>query len=378
MDYKRKAAHNASVGADEEQPNNVFSDIIIAHNYNNCNSIGNYRDNLNILSNPYYVHTLTLTEIYNTPYECKEPIIDGLLYTGAYLFVGSPKVGKSFLMAQLAYHVSTGKPMWDYNVHQFGVAYFALEHDFGSIQQRMFRMFGDEANDNLRIGISIGTIDGILEQQLDYFSKEHPNVKLIIIDTLQRIRENSNDYSYKNDYQAIAKIKAFADNNKLCIVLVHHTRKQKSEDNFDMILGTNGLLGAADAAFVLYKDKHASEIATLEISGRDLQEQKLILKKNPCTLYWELQDKVTELWKEPPDPFIEAITGLVTADSPDWAGTATELQGTIGIDIPINSITKRLNINASRLLNEHRIVYRNNRTHDGRRIELHYIPRDSS
>ena len=36
------------------------------------------------------------------------PIIDGFLYPGVYLFVGAPKVGKSFLMAQLAYHVSTG------------------------------------------------------------------------------------------------------------------------------------------------------------------------------------------------------------------------------------------------------------------------------
>ena len=86
----------------------------------------------------------------------------------------------------------------------------------------------------------------------------------------------------------------------------------------------------------------------------------------------------TELWKEPPDPFLEAIAKFVTADSPDWAGTATDLLEKTGADIPVNSITKRLNINASRLYNEHSIVYKSSRTHDGRRIELHYIPRDSS
>ena len=118
--------------------------------------------------------------------------------------------------------------------------------------------------------------------------------------------------------------------------------------------------------------------ATLEISGRDQQEQKLILAKNPDTLYWELQSKETELWKEPPDPFLKAISKFVTADNPDWAGTATELLEKTGADIPVNSITKRLNINASRLYNEYSIVYRSSRTRDGRRIELHYQLRDSS
>lgn len=65
-----------------------------------------------------------------------------------------------------------------------------------------------------------------------------------------------------------------------------------------MISGTNGLLGAADGAFILYKDKRTSNTATLEISDRDQQEQKLILVKNSETLYWELQSKETELWKE--------------------------------------------------------------------------------
>ena len=73
------------------------------------------------MTDPYYIHVMTLSELYDTVYENKLPIIDGLLYAGVYLFVGAPKVGKSFLMAQLAYHVSTGKPMWEYNVHKYDV-----------------------------------------------------------------------------------------------------------------------------------------------------------------------------------------------------------------------------------------------------------------
>ena len=59
-----------------------------------------------------------MNELYETVYQSRPPVIDGLLYSGTYLFAGAPKVGKSFFMAQLAYHISTGQPLWNYEVHQ--------------------------------------------------------------------------------------------------------------------------------------------------------------------------------------------------------------------------------------------------------------------
>ena len=379
MSDNEKAAPNAPTAIGVEQSNQSLNNSIIAENSENfkCEEV-DYQEIIRRMTDPYYIHVMTLSELYDTVYENKLPIIDGLLYAGVYLFVGAPKVGKSFLMAQLAYHVSTGKSMWEYNVHKYDVAYFALEDDFARIQKRLYRMFGSERNDNLLFATKVDSINGVLEQQLNSFQQTHPNVKLIIIDTLQKIRESSSDYNYGNDYQVISKLKEFADSRGLCLLLVHHTRKQKSEDNFDMISGTNGLLGAADGAFILYKDKRTSNTATLEISGRDQQEQKLILVKNSETLYWELQSKETELWKEPPEPLLEAIAEFITAENADWAGTATELLEKTNLNIPVNSITKRLNVNAGRLFNEYGIIYKSSRTHDGRRIELHYQPRDSS
>ena len=379
MSDNEKAAPNAPTAIGVEQSNQSLNNSIIAENSENfkCEEV-DYQEIIRRMTDPYYIHVMTLSELYDTVYENKLPIIDGLLYAGVYLFVGAPKVGKSFLMAQLAYHVSTGKSMWEYNVHKYDVAYFALEDDFARIQKRLYRMFGSERNDNLLFATKVDSINGVLEQQLNSFQQAHPNVKLIIIDTMQKIRESSSDYNYGNDYQVISKLKEFADSRGLCLLLVHHTRKQKSEDNFDMISGTNGLLGAADGAFILYKDKRTSNTATLEISGRDQQEQKLILVKNSETLYWELQSKETELWKEPPEPLLEAIAEFITAENTDWAGTATELLEKTNLSIPVNSITKRLNVNAGRLFIEYGIIYKSSRTHDGRRIELHYQPRDSS
>ena len=72
---------------------------------------------------------------------------------------------------------------------------------------------------------------------------------------------------YASDYEVITKLKAFADEHGICLLLVHHTRKQQAEDKFDMISGTNGLLGAADGAFLLQKERRTSNAATLDISG---------------------------------------------------------------------------------------------------------------
>ena len=65
---------------------------------------------------PSYLKTVSMTTLYDTVFEVQTPLIDGLLQRGTYLFVGSPKVGKSFMMAQLAYHISTGTPLWEYMI----------------------------------------------------------------------------------------------------------------------------------------------------------------------------------------------------------------------------------------------------------------------
>ena len=209
---------------------------------------------------PSYLKTVSMTTLYDTVFEVQTPLIDGLLQRGTYLFVGSPKVGKSFMMAQLAYHISTGTPLWEYKVRKATVLYFALEDDYPRLQKRLFQMFGAKETGNLYFATECKTVNGGLEEQIRGFMREHPDTGLIIIDTLKRVREAGGaDYSYASDYDVVARLKALADSYKVSMLIVHHTRKQKSEDIFDMISGTNGLMGAADSAFVLSKDKRTSK-----------------------------------------------------------------------------------------------------------------------
>ena len=324
---------------------------------------------------PNYLKTVSMPELYDTVYPSRPPVIDGLLYPGTYILAGAPKLGKSFLMAQLAYHVSAGLPLWDYNVHMGSVLYLALEDDYGRLQKRLYQMFGVETSANLYLGTEAHILGMGLTDQLDGFVKDHPDTKLIIVDTLQKIRGDVNDkYSYSTDYQDIVRLKAFTDRTGVCLMVVHHTRKQQSDDKFDMISGTNGLLGAADGGFLLSKEKRTSNMALLEITGRDQQDQKLHLIRDQERLLWTLEKAETELWTEPPDPLLEAVAGLVNEDSPTWQGTATSLVDVLGVDMKPNTLTMRLNVTAGRLFNEHRIQYQNKHGHGARQIILRYAP----
>lgn len=130
------------------------------------------------------------------------------------------------------------------------------------------------------------------------------------------MREVGGDnYSYANDYEIINRIKKFTDCHGICVLLVHHTRKQTADDKFDMISGTTGLLGAADGGFVLQKEKRTSNVATIEVSGRDQQDQKIYLNRNPETLLWDLDRVETELWKEQSEPLLETVAAFITADN---------------------------------------------------------------
>ena len=323
------------------------------------------------VNDPAYLPSLSMNELYDHVFPGKPPVVEGLLYPGVYLFVGAPKVGKSFLMAQLAYHVSMGLPLWGYEVRQGTVLYLALEDDYPRLQERLYRMFGADSAGGLFLSVSAHTLGGGLEKQLEGFVQEHPDTRLIIIDTLQKIRETGDErYSYASDYEVITKLKRFADASGVCVLLVHHTRKQQADDRFDKISGTNGLMGAADGAFLLQKERRTDSAATLDISGRDLQDQRLYLKKDEERLAWELERRETELHKELPDPVLEAVAALVTAERPEWNGTATDLAAVLGLDIQPNALTKRLNVRAGKLLLDFHIGYTNTHIRTGSRIRL--------
>ena len=86
--------------------------------------------------------------------------------------------------------------------------------------------------------------DGLLVQ-LEEYLKEYPDSRLIVIDTLQKIRTASKDNAYANDYGDISLVKDFADRHSLEVVVVHHIHKQNDSDVFNKVSVTTELTGSA-------------------------------------------------------------------------------------------------------------------------------------
>ena len=354
----------SSVGADGEQSNTKNDKQIITNE--------TAKNNLQATNSPEKsgqgggLQTVSMTELYDTVYPPRTPVVDGFLYGGTYLFVGAPKVGKSFFMGQLAYHVAMGLPLWNYPVRKGTVLYLALEDDYARLQRRLSVMFGVECADNLFFATQSKTLNEGLDGELEGFIKEHKDAKLIIIDTLQKVREVGGDrYNYSSDYEIVTKLKSFSDKYGVCLLVVHHTRKLESEDSFDMISGTNGLLGAADGAFIMHKKKRTDNTAIMDIVGRDQPDQELTIEFNREKCIWKFQKAETELWKQPPNPLLEAINEFLTEEMQEWEGTATELLKQLpDMQLSANVLSRKLNVVNSQLLNDYGIFYDNKRGHE--------------
>ena len=387
LDKKEMTAQTASVGADAGQSSKTYDEHIITdgiEKFNNefwgCEEKPEDIDlALQHLNDPSFMPVVSMDEIYGMVFGAKEWIVKGILRSGLYILAGAPKVGKSFLVAQIAYHVSTGRPLWGYPVLQSPVLYMALEDDLQRLQERMFRMFGVDSTRDLYFSISAKSLREGLEKQITGFVKDHPSTRLVIIDTLKKIRPGDDEtYSYARDYADMTQLKQIADDNDICLLLVHHTRKKEDEsDAFNTVSGTNGLTGAADGSFILAKKRRTDSDAVLQFTGRDVQDQMFYLSRNRETLIWELDRMEVEDFTLPPDPVLIAVSQIVTAAAPQWSGSPTELAAALCEDISPIALTKHLNVNAGRLQKEYSIRYRRKTLHEGRRIFLDYIPIES-
>lgn len=373
---KKAAVPDLSISVDVEQPlpNNNNEIITDSKEQINQQATNNVIANV-VRGGENDFKTISMEELYDTAYPPRVPIAEGLIFNGTYLFVGSPKVGKSFFMAQLGYHVSMGTPLWGFPVTKGTVLYLALEDDYARLQRRLSKMFGMEGISNLHFATQSKALNQGLEEQLHKFVKKHEDARLIIIDTLQKVREVSGDkLSYGNDYEIVTKLKRFSDQYGICLLVVHHTRKMESSDSFDMISGTNGLLGAADGAFIMQKEKRTENKAVLEVAGRDQQDQRLFLNFNREQCVWELTKSETELWKEPVDSVLESLATVVTNEASEWSGSASELLQLLPeIDMQPNVFTRKLNVSLERLLTDYNIKYESVREHSGRKIKLSLI-----
>ncbi len=288
------------------------------------------------------LHLISADTLYYQPLDHPRMLIEGILSNGLAILSGDSKIGKSWMVLWLGLKISQGEPVWGLPTTKTDVIYLALEDKDWRIQQRM-QDLTDEPPGNLHFGFSCGKLGAELEGQIKLALEEQPSTGLLFIDTLQMVRDNvsSKVNAYAQDYRDLSALKKIADDHKMCIFLVHHNRKERDSNNvFNDITGSTGIMGVADTCMVLRKENRFGNDAVLSITGRDIEEKrlKLAMQKN----VWEVTEALDtdSLRKEHIPHYLFDIADYLLKEK-GFEGTATELLAAIGDETTLANIASK-------------------------------------
>ena len=141
-------------------------------------------------------------EIMTTVYKPIEFVVDGLIAQGLYILAGAPKIGKSWLSLDICLSIAKGKKVLGHETNCGTTLYLCLEDSFERIQKRLYELT-DEPTDRLHFVIMSDLIGNGLQEQIEDFKSQHSDLKIVFIDTLQKIRE-STENNYGSDYKELS------------------------------------------------------------------------------------------------------------------------------------------------------------------------------
>ncbi len=271
-------------------------------------------------------NTKTAQEIMETNYPAVRFFVEGMLTEGLCLLVGAPKTGKSWFALQLAIAVSQGNNfLGQLETKQSDVVYFALEDPERRLKSRLIEVLDDETElERLYFSTELASLKGGLCEKLKQYIEQHPEKKCFIIDTLGRIdKEASKNDEYTRITNDLGELQEFAVKNNILLVLIHHTRKNKSDtDVFDNILGSTGLNGVADTMLVLERERNGDS-GTLNVTGRDIEERKYFMKLTEVT--WHLTEAPPVILRPTKQTILDCLKASQEPLTPNDISKATEI-----------------------------------------------------
>jgi hypothetical protein len=225
--------------------------------------------------------------------------VSDVLPEGLTLLVGKPKLGKSWLLLAVLIGISNGTVVLGTIPVEAGeVLYISLEDNDKRLQRRTNTLSQQiKVSERFYYATEWARLNEGGEEQLEEFILTHPNLRIIGIDTWARIKpkmRGRTGQQYDEDYDALTPLQQLANKHSISIVVVHHMRKQESNDPLDMISGSTAMQGAVDGFLVLYR-KRGETGARLYVTGRDIEEeQELLLTFNQECATWTLKGSAEE------------------------------------------------------------------------------------
>lgn len=245
---------------------------------------------------------VTMEALLGKTFEPIRWVIPELLPEGLAILSGPPKIGKSWLVMNLCIATAIGGyALGKFKVDKGEVLLASLEDNERRLQGRSLKCC--PAGSDLSLLHTTTTWprldDGGLEQLTTWLS-EHPECKLVIFDTIQKVKPHAsrkNGTAYENDYDAYGPLQRIALKFHACVLVIHHNRKTSSrndEDPLEEISGSIGITGAMDTILMLKRPRGASG-AVLISTGRDIAESQYALNFDGATGQWIVDGRIEEV-----------------------------------------------------------------------------------
>jgi hypothetical protein len=278
----------------------------------------------------------TLEELMGWYIPPTEFLVEDILPVGLTLLSAPSKIGKSWMMLDLAISIASGETFLGRRCRQAGVIYLALEDSFARLQDRARKILGDRQppKDLHLLTEAPDLSDGLMDCLLA-MSRTYQDVKLIIIDTFQRVRglALSRETAYAQDYREMGIFRDFCRQEQVAVLLVHHTRKMRDPgDPFNEISGTTGIMGCADTIWMLSKENRSDTEATFHVTGRDAEGVENVVRfDSEKSWRWLEVGSAKDMerhkrWLEYIDnPVVQCVKSLLAYPNRRWEGTAMDM-----------------------------------------------------
>jgi RecA-family ATPase len=196
-----------------------------------------------------------------------------LLKQGAFsVLAAKPKQGQSSLSRYIATCVTKGTPCLGRDTTKGEVILVSLEDSDDHVDGCLDILGYDELTDApirileelpSKLGESIELIETALE--------EHPDVRLVVIDTLSKFLRMPDLNNYSEVQPEIKKLRDISRRfPHVHIMAVAHCKKAVTDNVFDSLLGSTAIRGETDTTIALYEEGHQRIIATEVRRGRKI------------------------------------------------------------------------------------------------------------
>ncbi len=242
--------------------------------------------------------TMTAAELMDMEFEPTRWVVPDVLPEGLSLLVGKPKKGKSWMALGMCEAVAAGGVAFGTRrVEQGDTLYLALEDNEKRLKKRLQKVLnGAAAPDRMHVRTKWKRLDEGGAEDLDAWLTDHPDTRLVVIDTLAKIRQPARGSNiYTEDYAALEQLLPLASKHGVAIVVVHHLRKMAASDPMDEISSSTGLTAGVDG-FLILRRTPGSKGPTLYVDGRDIEEPtEYALMWNLNTATWTIEGDAEEV-----------------------------------------------------------------------------------